>query len=123
MRVLAGILAVFCCLALAGVVIAWHALSGISFPQDGATAVVQPTTARTVYRSVAHRAGGDDRHVGVRYGCAQVAAGRAYRCVVPGGGAGDRRYRVTVDRGSCWTARRAGTTPAHGCLRTVAAPD
>jgi hypothetical protein len=112
-----------CALVLAGMAgataYAWHELASMPPfpPRDGEVATAEPTTPRTVYRSVAERAGGDERLPGARYGCAVVAAGRRYRCVVPGGGAGDRRYRVTVDGGACWTASRAGERATHGCLR------
>jgi hypothetical protein len=119
MRLLAGILAVFVCLAAAGVAIAWHSISGIDVPRDGGAVGAERATPHTIYRSVARRAGGDGRRAGVHYGCMELAAGRRYHCVVPGADAGDRRYRVTVDRDSCWTARRAGEGPAHGCLRTA----
>jgi hypothetical protein len=105
---------------------AWHELASMPAfpPRDGETAeVAVPATPRAVYRSVAQRAGGDARRDGARYGCAEVAPRRRYRCLVPGEGAGDRRYRVTVDRRSCWTARRAGTPPTSGCLRSPVASD
>jgi hypothetical protein len=112
-------------LAAGATAYAWHELSSLGpFPRDGASAeVAVPATPRTVYRSVAERAGGDARRSGARYGCAEVvdaSAARRFRCVVPGAGAGDRRYRVTVDRTSCWTARRAGERPTYGCLRRPA---
>jgi hypothetical protein len=81
-----------------------------------------PVTARTVYDDVADRAGGDERvGSGAQYRCRLVAVRldgrhpRAYRCVVPGHGAGDLGYRVTMSPASCWRAR--GDAPqASGCI-------
>lgn len=119
MRVLAGILAVFCCLAVAGVAIAWHSINGIDVPSDGATSRPGPVNARTIFASLDRNVAGDEHRPGVAYRC-RAAGTRRYRCLVPGRGAGDLRYRVRVDDHACWTARRAGASPRHGCAWVTA---
>jgi hypothetical protein len=82
-----------------------------------------PVTARTVYEDLDEVADGDERlGSGAQYRCRLVAVRRdgrhprAYRCVVPGHGAGDLGYRVTVARStSCWRAR-GDAPPASGCI-------
>jgi hypothetical protein len=81
-----------------------------SFPSDDPSTMAGPVTARTVFADVDRVADGDVHRAGVDYRCRLRATGpRRYRCVVPGHGAGDLVYRVTVSsQTSCWRARGEG---------------
>lgn len=93
-----------------------------AFPalDDGGGMIAAPVTATTLFEDLNTAADGDERRAGVRYRCVRRATGddrrRRYRCVVPGHGAGDLVYRVSVSGAdSCWRARGAAP-PLDGCV-------
>lgn len=99
-----------------------------AFPamDDGGGTIPAPVTAATLFEDLNTAADGDERRAGVRYRCVRRVTGddrrRRYRCVVPGHGAGDLVYRVSVSTtDSCWRAR-GDAPPLDGCV-TQRAPD
>jgi len=99
-----------------------------AFPafDDGGATMPAPVTAASLFENLDAAAAGDERRTGVRYRCVRRATGdgrrRRYRCVVPGHGAGDLVYRVSVSSAdSCWRAR-GDAPPLDGCI-TAPAPD
>lgn len=111
---------------IGGLTLAFSSGGGFGTDAGGTVTVYGPVNAGTVYRDVEAAAGGAERTgSGAQYRCRLVAVRtdarhpRAYRCVVPGHGAGDLGYRVTVRAASaCWRAV-GDAPPLRGCIRTT----
>ncbi|WP_445149456.1 hypothetical protein [Baekduia sp. Peel2402] len=118
---LGGLVAVGVILPLAFIGAMTMAVS-YAFPamDDESGTMPAPVTAATLFEDLGSAAAGDERRAGVRYRCVRLATGdgkrRRYRCVVPGHGAGDLVYRVSVsETDSCWRAR-GDAPPLDGCV-------